>query len=111
MPHPHLKTMARAIRKANRCTTRVALQMAQGWAQGFTYAVEASFADWDGKIARREVFLGNSYEEASAARQVAQRKLRAEGLRFAGGHGVNLKTIAAALAVEAVQTRAVKRAA
>lgn len=100
---------AHTLKRTYRSTMSVALKMAWGLARGFTYAVEASFCDWNGRVARREVFLGNSYEEATAARQAVQAKLAKEGLRFLGGHGTNLKLYAIAPVAEAEVARSAGR--
>jgi hypothetical protein len=100
---------AHILKRTYRSTMSVALKMAWGLARGFTYAVEASFVDWNGRVVRRAVFLGNSYEECTASRQAAQEKFRAEGLRFLGGHGTNLKLYAIAPVAEAEPARSAGR--
>lgn len=105
-----IMTAAHALKREYRCTMSMALRMSWGLARGFTYAVEASFSK-DGKIVRRAVFLGNSYEEATVARQAGQRRFAAEGARLFGSVGINLNLYAPAVEVEAVQPVVFKRAA
>jgi hypothetical protein len=106
-----LMQTAHLLKREYRCTMSVALRMSWGLARGFSRAVEASFVDWNGRIVRREVYLGNSSDEANAARRAAEKVAKRDDLRCIPGTSVNLNFFAPAVAVEAVRPVAMKRAA